>query len=159
MKAIELLKVLKCKRFIVYSRYPFSYLFLVDIIDTYNMCNEDVTPSTTTIVISSNTVLNSAISVSSIHYSTLSVTISPGKHNLFILFIFCYFLFFLIGYVVSVNPPPASSNGRVQHYHIYIPVGIAVFVLLVAVIIVLCIIIGLKLHKRKVVLIVTPTNG
>ena len=122
------------------------------------MCNEEVTPSTTPTVISSNTVSNSAISVSSIHYSTLSVTISPGKHNLFIIFIFCHFLFFLIGYVVSVNPPPSSSNERVQ-YHIYTPVGIAVFVLLVAVIVVLCIIIGLKLHKRKVVLIVTPTNG
>ena len=121
------------------------------------MCNEEVTPLTTTTVISSNTVSSSVISVSGIHYSTLSVTISPGKHNLFILFIFCHFLFFLIGYVVSINPPPASSNGRVQYYHIYIPVGIAVFVLLVAVIIVFCIIIGLKLHKRKVELI--PTNG
>ena len=51
-----------------------SLQFSVDTIDTYYTCNEEVTPSTTTAVIISNTVSSSVIIVSSIHYSTLSVT-------------------------------------------------------------------------------------
>ena len=147
IESYKIVEGTQLQKICTYHSLPFS----VDIIDTFYMCSEEVTPSTTTTVISSNTVLSSVNIISSIHYSTLLVTISPGKQTLFVFFVF---LFLLCGYVVSINPPPASSNGRVR-YHIYIPVGIAVFVLLLLVVAVLCIIICLKVHKDKLVLIVT----